>query len=312
MRAFTYERAGDAAGAARAAARPGAKLIAGGTNLIDLMKLEIETPTHLVDVSRLPLAGIEPTPDGGLRIGAMATNTALAVHPQVRARYPVVAQAVLAGASGQLRNKATVGGNLLQRTRCGYFYDPAKPCNKREPGAGCAALEGFNRMHAILGASEACIATHPSDMAVGMTAVGGRVEPVDGEGRTRALPLSELHRLPGDTPQVETALAPGELITAVVLDPPPAGRQLYRKVRDRASYAFGLASVAVAGGQAALGAVAHRPWRATTAEAALAGGASPDEAAAAELAPAQGRGGNDFKIPLTRRLLAAALAGENA
>ena len=312
MKTFTYERAADAAGAARAAARPGAKLIAGGTNLIDLMKLEIETPTHLVDVSRLPLEGIAPTPEGGLRIGAMATNTAVAAHPDVRARYPVVAQAVLAGASGQLRNKARVGGNLLQRTRCGYFYDPAKPCNKRQPGAGCSALEGFNRMHAILGASEACIATHPSDMAVGMAAVGGRVETVDGAGATRSVPLAELHRLPGETPQVETSLAPGELITAVVLDPPPQGRQLYRKVRDRASYAFGLVTVAVAGRQAALGAVAHKPWRATAAEAALAAGGSPEEAAAAELAPAQGRGGNDFKIPLTRRLLAAALSGEDA
>ncbi|HYD45137.1 MAG TPA: FAD binding domain-containing protein, partial [Phenylobacterium sp.] len=303
MRTFTYERATDAAGAAAAAARPGAKVIAGGTNLIDLMKLEIETPTHLVDVSRLPLAEIAPTAEGGLRIGAMATNAALASHPQVRARYAVVAKAVLAGASGQLRNKATVGGNLLQRTRCAYFYDPAKPCNKRQPGAGCSALEGFNRMHAILGASEACIATHPSDMAVGMAAIGGQVETVTADGTTRAIPLAELHRLPGETPQVEATLAPGELITAVILDPPPPGRQLYRKVRDRASYAFGLVSVAVAGGQAALGAVAHKPWRAAAAEVALAAGAGSEEAAAAELAPAQGRGGNDFKIPLARRLL---------
>ena len=312
MKTFTYERAGDPAAAARAAAQPGAKVIAGGTNLIDLMKLEIETPTHLVDVSRLPLAGIEATPEGGLRIGAMATNAQLASHPDVRARYPVVAQAVLAGASGQLRNKASVGGNLLQRTRCGYFYDPAKPCNKRQPGAGCSALEGFNRMHAILGASEACIATHPSDMAVGMAAIGGRVETVNAEGATRAIPLSELHRLPETTPQVETTLSPGELITAVTLDPPPPGRQLYRKVRDRASYAFGLVTVAVAGRQAALGAVAHKPWRASAAEAALADGAGFQDAAAAELASARGHGGNDFKIPLTRRLLAATLAGEDA
>lgn len=307
MRPFTYERATDAAGAARAAAQPGARLIAGGTNLIDLMKLEIEAPTHLVDVSRLPLTGIEVTPEGGLRIGTMVTNTALASDAQVRERYPVVAQAVLAGASGQLRNKATVGGNLLQRTRCGYFYDPARPCNKREPGSGCSALGGLNRMHAILGASEACIATHPSDMAVGMAAIGGRVETVNGEGATRAIALADLHRLPGDTPQVETELVAGELITAVVLDPPPAGGQVYRKVRDRASYAFGLVSVAVAGRQAALGAVAHKPWRATAAEAVLADGGDAQAAAQAELAGAKGQGRNDFKISLARRLLAAAL-----
>src|SRR5690606_27815914 len=255
---------------------------------------------------------IEATPEGGLWIGAMVTNSALAADAEVRSRYPVVAQAVLAGASGQLRNKATVGGNLLQRTRCSYFQDLARPCNKRAPGSGCSALQGFNRMHAVLGASEACIAAHPSDMAVGMTAIGGRVETLEGSGAARSVPLTDLHRLPGETPQIETILKPGEMITAVVLDPPPAGRQLYRKVRDRASYAFGLVSVAVAGDQAALGAVAHKPWRAAAAEAALKAGASPAEAAAAELAPARGRGGNDFKIPLARRLLAAALAGENA
>lgn len=308
MKAFTYERADDPAAAAKAAAAPGARLIAGGTNLIDLMKLEVETPSHLVDVSRLDLNQIEPTPGGGIRIGAMVSNSALAAHPEIRARFPVVARAVLAGASGQLRNKASVGGNLLQRTRCAYFQDLARACNKRAPGSGCSALGDLNRMHAILGASEACIATHPSDMAVGMAAIGGHVETVSGDGATRSIPLEDLHRLPGDTPHVETALGSGELITAVVLDPPPAGAQLYRKVRDRASYAFGLVSVAVTGRQAALGAVAAKPWRTLKAEAAMTSGASAETAAEVELAQAVGLGGNDFKIPLARRLLATALA----
>ncbi|HEY3951407.1 xanthine dehydrogenase family protein subunit M [Phenylobacterium sp.] len=309
MRPFTYERAASAEAAVKAAAdRPNARFIAGGTNLLDLMKLEIETPAHLIDVGRLPLAAIEETAEGGLRIGAMASNSAVAAHAAVRSRYPVLTQAIVAGGSPQLRNKASVGGNLLQRTRCAYFYDTAKPCNKRAPGSGCGALEGLNRNAAIFGASEACIATHPSDMAVALSALGATVETLSNQGDRRRLELDELHRLPGETPQVETALAPGELITAVVLPPPPAGGQAYRKVRDRASYAAGLASVAVADGRIALGAVAPKPWRAAAAEAALAAGASPAEAIAAELAGAHDRGRNGFKIDLVARLVPAAIA----
>jgi xanthine dehydrogenase YagS FAD-binding subunit len=279
MRPFTYERAESAAGAARSAAEaPGARFLAGGTNLLDLMKLEIERPGHLIDISRLPLADIEATPEGGLRIGAMATNTEAAADRRVRERYPVLTQAILAGASPQLRNKATVGGNLLQRTRCPYFYDPARACNKRDPGAGCSALGGISHANAILGASEAC-----------------------------SRPIEALHRLPGDAPHVETDLAPGELITAVVLPPPPEGRQEYRKVRERASYAHGIFTVAVAGPRVALGAVAMKPWRAHRTEAALAAGAAPAEAAEAELAHAEGD--NRFKITLARRVTAAALEG---
>ena len=309
MRPFTYERATDAAGAVRSAAEtPNAKFIAGGTNLLDLMKLEIEHPAHLIDVSRLPIAKIEDTPDGGLRIGAMATNSHLAADARVRSRYPVLTHAIVAGGSGQLRNKATTGGNLLQRTRCAYFYDTTKPCNKRKPGSGCGALEGLNRNSAIFGASHACIATHPSDMAVALTALGATVETLSPSGQARAFPILELHRLPGETPDVETHLIPGELIIAVVLPPAPAGGQVYRKVRDRASYAAGLASVAVVGGKIALGAVAHKPWRAADAEAALASGASPVEAIAAELEQASNNGRNGFKIDLIRRLAPAAIA----
>ncbi|MFC3076656.1 FAD binding domain-containing protein [Phenylobacterium terrae] len=309
MRPFTYERASDVAGAVQsAAATPGAKFIAGGTNLLDLMKLHIEAPAHLIDVGRLPLAQIEETPDGGLRIGAMATNSQVAADERVRRRYPVLAQAILAGGSQQLRNKASVGGNLLQRTRCAYFYDTTKPCNKRAPGSGCGALEGLNRNSAILGQSNACIATHPSDMAVALAALDASVETARPDGGQGALSLVDLHRLPGETPQVETNLPAGELITAVVLPPPPQGGQVYRKARERASYAAGLASVAVAGGRIALGAVAHKPWRADKAEAALAAGAAPAEALAAELAGARGNGRNDFKIALTARLGAAAIA----
>jgi xanthine dehydrogenase YagS FAD-binding subunit len=308
MRPFTYERATDAANAARVVAEtPGARFIAGGTNLVDLMKLEIERPTHVVDVSRLPLGEIAATSDGGLRIGAMATNTAAASDRRVRTRYPVLAQALLAGASGQLRNKATVGGNLMQRTRCPYFYDPAKPCNKRHPGAGCAALGGLNRNHAILGASQACIAISASDMAVALSALEASVVTVAPSGETRTIALDDVHRLPGETPQVETNLAPGELVTAIVLPPPPAGRQSYRKVRDRASFAGALLSLAVAGDRMALGAVALKPWRARKAEAALVGGASATEAAEAELAGARGAGRNDFKIALARRVMVAAI-----
>lgn len=306
MKAFTYERATSVEGAVKAAQAPGARFIAGGTNLLDLMKLEIETPTHLVDIGRLPMAGIEATADGGLRIGASATNTAVASDPTVRARYPVLSEAIVAGGSPQLRNKASVGGNLLQRTRCAYFYDTSKPCNKRAPGSGCGALEGLNRNAAIFGASHACIATHTSDMAVALTALGASVEVV-GPGGTHSISMLELHRLPGETPHIETHLAGGELITAVILPPPPQGGQTYRKVRDRASYAGGLASVAVAGGQLALGMVAHKPWRAAEAEGALASGASPAEAIGKELEGASPLGRNDFKIPLVARLAAAAI-----
>lgn len=308
MRPFTYERAADAAAAVKAVSEtPGARFIAGGTNLLDLMKADVEQPAHLVDVGRLPLAEIAETPDGGLRIGAMTTNSQVAGDPRVRARYPVLAQAIVAGATQQLRNKATTGGNLLQRTRCPYFYDVSKPCNKRQPGAGCAALEGLNQSAAILGASEACIATHPSDMAVALTALGAKVETLTPQGAEASTPMADFHRLPGDAPDRETNLAPGGLITAVVLPPPPEGGQLYRKARERASYAFALVSVAVAGDAVALGAVAHKPWRAEKAEAARAGGASPAEAMAAELESARGYGHNDFKIKLAARLGAAAM-----
>jgi xanthine dehydrogenase YagS FAD-binding subunit len=309
MKPFTYEQANDVAAALRAVSgRPDAKFIAGGTNLIDLMKLRIEAPAHLVDVNRLPLAKIEEMADGGLRIGALVRNSVLAADQRVRKRYPLLSQALLAGASGQLRNRATTAGNLLQRTRCVYFYNPGTPCNKREPGSGCAALLGLNRMHAILGTSEACIATHPSDMAVAMAALDAEVEAASADGSARTIPLAEFHVLPGDHPEVETALAPGELITAVTLPPPPPGGQAYRKVRDRASYAFALISVAVAGERIALGGVAHKPWRARLAEAALSAGGTPPEAAEAELAPAHGFGGNDFKIPLARRAIVRTLA----
>jgi len=309
MRPFTYERAADAAGAVKsAAATPNAKFLAGGTNLLDLMKLEIEAPAHLIDVGRLPIAGIEDTPDGGLRIGSMATNSQVAADSRVRARYPVLTQAIVAGGSGQLRNKATTGGNLLQRTRCAYFYDTTKPCNKRAPGSGCGALEGLNRNSAIFGASHACIATHPSDMAVALVALDAHVEVMTPSGATRRFPLMELHRLPAETPEQDTHLVPGELITAVTVPPPPKGGQVYRKVRDRASYAAGLASVAVAGGSIALGAVAHKPWRAVDAEGALSSGASPEEAIAVELAQASNNGRNEFKIDLVRRLVPAAVA----
>ena len=309
MRPFTYERATDTAGAVKAAATtPNAKFIAGGTNLLDLMKLEIEHPAHLIDVARLPMAGIEDTPDGGLRIGAMATNSHVAADARVRARYPVLTHAIVSGGSGQLRNKATTGGNLLQRTRCAYFYDTTKPCNKRVPGSGCGALEGLNRNSAIFGASHACIATHPSDMAVALAALNATVETLSPSGQARSFPILELHRLPGGTPDLETHLIPGELITAVVVPPAPPGGQAYRKVRDRASYSAGLASVAVVGGQVALGSVAHKPWRAADAEAALASGASAPEAIDVELAGASNNGRNGFKIDLIRRLVPAAIA----
>ncbi|MGY3602988.1 MULTISPECIES: FAD binding domain-containing protein [unclassified Bradyrhizobium] len=322
MKPFTYERAaGLREAAAAVAARPGTKFIAGGTNLIDLMKLEIEQPIHLVDINRLPLRLIEETPEGGLRIGAQVPNSDLAADIRVRRRYPLLSQALLSGASAQLRNKASTAGNLLQRTRCPYFYERGMPCNKRDPGSGCSARGGFNRLHAILGASEACIAVHPSDMAVAMTALDARVETIQSDGRTRVFPLGELHRLPGTTPHIETTLAAGEMVTAVILPPPPPGRQLYRKVRDRASYAFALVSVAaivdVAAGRVrsariAMGGVAPKPWHSAEGERALAGRAAGDEtcaaAADAALSGARAEGHAAFKIELARRTLRRTLA----
>lgn len=317
MKPFDYARAGSVAEATEAAAA-GATFVAGGTNLIDLMKLEVMAPDRLVDINRLDLDGVEPTADGGLRIGALVRNSDLAADPAVRRDWPLLARALLAGASGQLRNRATTGGNLLQRTRCPYFYDTAAACNKRAPGSGCAALGGFNRMHAILGASEACIATHPSDMAVALRALDAEVEAPG--GARRMVPLGDFYLLPGDTPQRETVLGAGELITAVVLPPPVGGAQVYRKVRDRSSYAFALVSVAVAATVVdgrlarvalAFGGLAPMPWRDPDVEAALLGEAPSapafDRAADILLANAVGRGGNDFKLPLARRTLAAAL-----
>jgi xanthine dehydrogenase YagS FAD-binding subunit len=321
MRPFTYERATDAPGACAAASRPGAKFISGGTNLLDLMKLEIEQPSHLVDISRLPLADVAELPDGGLRIGAQASNADVAADPRVRTWYPVLTEALVAGASGQLRNNASIGGNLLQRTRCPYFYDTAAGCNKRDPGSGCSAIGGYNRTHAILGVSDACIATHPSDMAVAMRVLDAQIELLDTDGSARRVAIADFHRLPGDTPHVETVLRPGEMITAVILPPPPPGRQLYRKVRDRASYEFALVSVAVimstdrgtiTGTRVAFGGVAHKPWRSAEAEAALAGRpatmATYRAAAETALRDAVGQGQNDFKIDLARRTLCRTLA----
>ncbi|PHP28393.1 FAD binding domain-containing protein [Limimaricola cinnabarinus] len=320
MRAFDYIRAGDTAQAVREGAGQETRFIAGGTNLLDLMKLEVMAPERIVDITRLDLGGIEETQDGGLRIGALVTNSDLAADARVRRGWPVLSRALLAGASGQLRNKATTGGNLLQRTRCYYFYDRGEPCNKREPGSGCAAMGGTNRILAILGTSEHCIATHPSDMAVAMRALGARVE-VEGQDGTREIALDAFYRLPADTPHIETVLAPGELITAVILPAPAGGRQIYRKVRDRSSYAFALVSVAavvevengrIAKAQLAFGGLGPMPWRDAKVEKALVGEApSPalfDRAADILLAEARGHGGNDFKIPLTRRTLAAVLS----
>jgi xanthine dehydrogenase YagS FAD-binding subunit len=312
MKSFTYERAHSAAEAAAVAGRvSGAKFIAGGTNLLDLMKLEIETPAHLIDVNGLALDKIETTPEGGLRIGALVRNTDLAADPRVRRDYAVLSRALLAGASGQLRNKATTAGNLLQRTRCPYFYDTNQPCNKRQPGSGCAAIGGFSRQHAVVGVSDACIATHPSDMAVAMRALDARIETVRADGTTRSIPIAEFYRLPGDTPQIETALTPGELITAVTLPKPVGGTHIYHKVRDRASYAFALVSVGAivqrdGTGRVALGGVAHRPWRLEAAEAEMPRGAK----AVTEklLAGARPTHENAFKLPLVERTLAAALA----
>ncbi|KRE11725.1 molybdopterin dehydrogenase [Bosea sp. Root483D1] len=316
MRAFTYERATSPAAAAKAAAGTrGAKFIAGGTNLLDLMKLQIETPSHVIDVNGLKLDTIEAAPEGGLRIGALVRNTALAADERVRRDYGVLSRALLAGASGQLRNRATTAGNLLQRTRCPYFYDTAQPCNKREPGSGCSALGGFSRQLGIIGTSDACIATHPSDMAVAMRALDATIETVKPDASTRTMPIAELHRAPGSTPHLETTLAPGELITAVTLPRPAGGTQIYRKVRDRASYAFALVSVAAiiqrdGSGQVALGGIAPKPWRVEAAEAELPRGGKA--AAAALLNGARPTRENAFKLMLAERTLGAVLSEARA
>ena len=312
MRSFTYERAKSAAGAAKSVATTeGAKFIAGGTNLLDLMKLEIERPTHLVDVQDLGLDAIEETAEGGLRIGTLVSNTALSAHPRVRRDYAVLTRAIQAGASGQLRNKATTGGNLLQRTRCSYFYDTNMPCNKRKPGDGCAALGGFSRQLGVVGVSESCIATYPGDMAVALRVLDAIVETVKPDGSTRAIPIADFHRLWGDTPHVETVLEAGELITAVTLPEPLGGMHFYQKVRDRRSYAFALVSVAAViqsdgTGQVAFGGVAPRPWRMAEADARLPDGAKAVVATA--FADARPTEQNKFKIPLAERALAGILA----
>lgn len=318
MRPFDYQRADSLAHAGQLTAGPDALALAGGTNLVDLMKLQVETPQTLVDIGRLSLGGIEDAGEG-LRIGALATNTAAAVHPRVRADYPVLARAILAGATQQLRNKATTGGNLCQRTRCYYFTNIDQPCNKREPGSGCGAIDGIARIHAVLGTSTNCIATYPGDMAVAMAALGAEVEIADGR-RSRSVPVRSFHRLPGDTPERDNVLEPGEVITAVTLPAPVGGIQLYRKVRERSSYAFALCSVAavidLAEGRftradLAFGGLAHKPWH-DPRIAELLIGKEPslalfDKAADLLLEDAQGYGENDFKIPLARRTLAAVL-----
>lgn len=311
MKAFTYERARSTEEAVAAMVRtPDAKFIAGGTNLLDLMKLQIETPGHLIDVNGLGFDTIAPTSDGGLRVGALVRNTALAADPRVRRDYGLLSRALLAGASGQLRNKATTAGNLLQRTRCPYFYDTNQQCNKRQPGSGCGALLGFNRQHAVIGGSNACIATNPSDMAVAMRALDATVETVQANGVTRRIPIADFYRLPGKTPHVETNLKRGELITAVTLPKPVGGVHIYHKVRDRASYAFALVSVGAivlpdGRGRVALGGVAHMPWRVEAAEGAMPKGAK----AVTErlLAGARPTEQNSFKLTLVERTLDAVL-----
>jgi xanthine dehydrogenase YagS FAD-binding subunit len=325
MTPFAYARATDPQQAVtEISARPQGKFLGGGTNLIDLMKMGVETPAHLIDITRLPLAGVEELPDGkGVRIGALARNSDVAAHELIRSRYPVLSEAFLSGASPQLRNMATVGGNLLQRTRCYYFYEPAFPqCNKRKPGSGCGALEGFNRIHAILGQSDQCIAVHPSDMCVALAALDAIVR-VRGPKGEREISFADFHRLPGNTPERDTNLEPDELIIAVDLPPLPfARRSHYLKVRDRASYAFALVSVAAAldldsgrkikAVRIAMGGVAHKPWRAQTAEKKLIGQTADEKtfraAAEAELAAAKGYKGNTFKIELAKRSIVRALS----
>ena len=312
MRSFTYERATSPEHAvAAAAANPAARFIAGGTNLLDLMKLEIETPQHLIDVNGLAFDTLEATREGGLRIGALVRNTDLAAAPEVRRGYAVLSRALLSGASGQLRNKATTAGNLLQRTRCAYFYDTNQPCNKRRPGTGCSALGGMSRQQAVIGVSDACIASHPSDMAVAMQALDAAVETLNASGQTRTFPLAQLYKAPGDTPHLEYTLTPGELITAVILPKPAGGRHIYYKVRDRASYAFALVSVAAVvqpdrTGRIALGGVAYRPWHDVAADALLPQGAAA--VSARLLGDARPTAQNAFKVKLAERTLGLALA----
>ena len=312
MRPFSYEQAVTPAAAAAAAARnPDAKFIAGGTNLLDLMKLEIEKPAHLIDVNGLALDKIESTPDGGMRIGALVRNTDLAADARVRREYPLLSRALLAGASGQLRNSATTAGNLLQRTRCPYFYDTNQVCNKRDPGSGCAAMQGFSRQLAVIGSSNSCIATHPSDMAIAMRALDAIVETVQPEGAARKIPIADFHTLPGDTPHIENTLTRGELITAVTLPKPVGGKQLYHKVRDRSSYAFALVSVGLivqpdGTGRVAVGGVAHKPWRVEAAEAELPRGAKA--VAKPLLAGAKPTHDNEFKLTLVERTLEVVLS----
>jgi xanthine dehydrogenase YagS FAD-binding subunit len=311
MKAFTYQRATTPAEAAAAVAKvPGARFIAGGTNLLDLMKLEIETPAHLVDVNGLGLDRIEPTTEGGLRIGALVRNADLASDMRVRRDYAVLSRALVAGASAQLRNKATTAGNLLQRTRCPYFYDTYQACNKRVPGSGCSAIGGYTRGHAIVGQSDACIATHPSDMAVAMQLLDAGVETVRADGSARVIPIADFYRLPGNTPHIENNLAAGELITAVTLPRPLGGKHFYHKVRDRASYAFALVSVAAVvqpngSGRVALGGVAHKPWRVPAAEQYLPRGGKATTGQL--LAGARVTEDNAFKVPLVQRTLDALL-----
>ena len=311
MKPFTYERARSLAEATSAAARiRGARFIAGGTNLLDLMKLEIEAPTHLIDVNGLALDKIEATRDGGLRIGALVRNTDVAADARVRRDYGLLSRALVAGASGQLRNMATTGGNLLQRTRCPYFYDTNQPCNKRVPGSGCSAIGAFSRPHAVVGVSDACIASHPSDMAVAMRALDAIVETTRPDGSARRIPIADFYRLPGDTPHIETVLTQGELIMAVTLPKPVGGTHIYRKVRDRASYAFALVSVGAivqrdGTGRVALGGVAPMPWRVEAAEAEMPRGAKA--VATQALAGARPTRENAFKLPLVERTLAAVL-----
>jgi xanthine dehydrogenase YagS FAD-binding subunit len=316
MKPFTFERATTpAAAAATAASVPNAKFIAGGTNLLDLMKLQIETPAHLIDLTKLDLDRIEDTSEGGLRIGALVTNTNLAAHSRVRREYGVLSRAIVAGASGQLRNKATTAGNLLQRTRCPYFYDTNQPCNKRQPGAGCAAIGGVSRQLAVIGASDVCIATNPSDMAVAMRALDATVETVRPDGSTRAIPIAEFHRLPGSTPHVETELSPDEVITSVTLPKPIGGTHIYHKVRDRASYAFALVSVAAivhrdGSGRVAIGGIAPKPWRVAAADAELPRGAKA--VTTQLLTGAKPTRDNAFKLRLVERTLAAVLTDAKA
>ncbi len=312
MRPFTYERASSIEAAAKvAASNSQAKFIAGGTNLLDLMKLEIETPAHLIDVNDLGLDKIEATSEGGLRIGALVRNTDLAADETVRRDYGLLSRALVAGASGQLRNKATTAGNLLQRTRCPYFYDTNQPCNKRQPGSGCSAIGGFSRQHAVIGTSDACIATHPSDMAVALRTLDATIESVKGDGSRRSIPIADLHRLPGDTPEIETVLEPGEFITAVLLPRPLGGKHIYRKVRDRASYAFALVSVGAViqpdgTGRVAVGGIAHKPWRVEAADTELPNGARATSRVL--LADARSTEQNRFKVFLVERTLGAVIA----